>query len=123
MKKEQYTRLVELIGVEKADEVRLSFIKHEEQMKHQKEKEANELKKMVNRMIPKKDLKDGIFYNGHRWRGKHVAMWNDDKKVFLTINFTVGNFFLEELQHYEDVIESRIDGFIPFKEIKKMNIK
>jgi hypothetical protein len=123
MKKEQYTRLVELIGVEKADEVRLSFIKHEEQKKHQKEKESNELKKMINRMIPKKDLKGGIYYNGYRWRGKHVAMWDADKKVFLTINFTVGNFFLEELQHYEDVVETRIDGFIPFKEIKKINIK
>jgi len=87
-----------------------------------KKEQYAELKKMVNRMIPKKDLKGGIYYNGHRWRGKHVAMWDADKKVFLTINYTMGNFYVEELQHFEDVAETRIDGFIPFKEIEKFTL-
>ena len=122
MKPEHYNKLVEFIGKEKADAVKENFIKHKEEMKlHQKREEA-ELKEMVNKMIPKKDLKDGTYYNGHRWRGKHVAMWNADKKVFLTINFTMGNFFLEELQHFEDVAETRIDGFIPFIEIEKFTL-
>jgi hypothetical protein len=122
MKKEQYTRLVELIGKEKADEVRENHIKHKEEQKRQKEKEETGLKEMVDKMIPKAELKDGVYYNGHRWRGKHVAMWDGDKKVFLTINFTMGQFFLEELQHYEDVAETRIDGFIPFIEIEKFTL-
>ena len=122
MKKEQYTRLVELIGKDKADEVRENLIKHKEEQKVQKQKDAAELEEMVDRMIPKKDLIGGVYYNGHRWRGKHVAMWDAEKEAFLTINFTMGNFFLEELQHYEDVAETRIDGFIPFIEIEKFTL-
>lgn len=122
MKPEHYNKLVGLIGKEKADEVKENFIKHKEDMKLQQEKEAAELKEMVDKMIPKDDLKDGAYYNGHRWRGKHVAMWDADKKVFLTINYTMGNFFLEELQHFEDVAETRIDGFIPFIQIEKFTL-
>lgn len=122
MKPEHYNKLVGLIGKEKADEVKENFIKHKEEQKRQREKEEVELKEMVDKMIPKADLKDGAYYNGHRWRGKHVAMWDADKKVFLTINYTMGNFFLEELQHFEDVAETRIDGFIPFIQIEKFTL-
>jgi len=122
MKKEQYARLVELIGKEKADEVRENHDKYKEEQKRQQKREEAELKEMVDKMIPKADLKDGVYYNGHRWRGKHVAMWDGDKKVFLTINFTMGQFFLEELNHYEDVVDTRIDGFIPFIEIEKFTL-
>lgn len=122
MKPEQYNKLTELIGKDKADEVRENLIKHKEEKKRQKQKDADELEEMVDRMIPKKDLIGGVYYNGHRWRGKHVAMWDADKEAFLTINYTMGNFFLEELQHYEDVAETRIDGFIPFIEIEKFTL-
>jgi hypothetical protein len=122
MKPEQYNKLTELIGKDKADEVRENLIKHKEEKKRQKQKDADELEEMVDRMIPKKDLIGGVYYNGHRWRGKHVAMWDAEKEAFLTINYTMGNFFLEELQHYEDVAETRIDGFIPFIEIEKFTL-
>ncbi len=122
MKPEHYNKLVEFIGKEKADAVKENFIKHKEEIKLQQRREEADLKEMVDKMIPKKDLKDGTYYNGHRWRGKHVAMWDADKKIFLTINFTMGNFFLEELQHFEDVAETRIDGFIPFIEIEKFTL-
>jgi len=122
MKPEQYNKLTELIGKDKADEVKENLIKHKEEKKRQKQKDAAELEEMVDRMIPKKDLIGGVYYNGHRWRGKHVAMWDAEKEAFLTINYTMGNFFLEELQHYEDVDETRIDGFIPFIEIEKFTL-
>ena len=122
MKPEHYNKLVQLIGKEKADAVKENFTKHKQEMKLQQKREEAELKEMVDKMIPKKDLKDGTYYNGHRWRGKHVAMWDANKKIFLTINFTMGNFFLEELQHFEDVAETRIDGFIPFIEIEKFTL-
>jgi hypothetical protein len=122
MKKEKYARLVELIGKDKADEVRESYAKYEEEKKLQGIKEHERLECMLNAMIPKQDMVGGQYYNGHRWRGKHVAMWDADKKVFLTINYTMGNFFVEELQHFEDVVETRIDGFIPFKEIEKFTL-
>lgn len=120
MKKEKYARLVELIGKEKADEVRENHAKYEEEKKAQGIKEHKRLERMVNAMIPKKDLIGGQYYNGHRWRGKHVAMWDAEKKMFLTINYTMGGFYVEELNHFEDVAETRIDGFIPFEEIKKV---
>ena len=123
MKTEHYNKLVELIGKEKADAVKENHIKYEEEKKLEQKREADKLKAMVDRMIPKNDMKDCQYYNGHRWRGQHVAMWDAKKGVFLTINFTMGNFFLEELQHFEDVAETRIDGFIPFEEIKKLEVK
>jgi hypothetical protein len=123
MKKEKYARLVELIGKEKADEVRESLIKYQEEVRLQDIKEHERLERMLNAMIPKQDMVGGQYYNGHRWRGKHVAMWDAEKKVFLTLNYTMGNFFIEELQHFEDVAETRIDGFIPFKQIKKIEVK
>jgi hypothetical protein len=122
MKKEKYARLVELIGKEKADEVRESHAKYEEEKKAQGIKEHKRLERMVNAMIPKKDLIGGEYYNGHRWRGKHVAMWDAEKKMFLTINYTMGGFYVEELNHFEDVAETRIDGFIPFEIINKFEI-
>ncbi len=122
MKKEHYNKLVTLIGKEKADAVKENFEKHKEDMKLQQEREEAELQEMVKVMIPKKGLIDGQYYNGHRWRGKHVAMWDGEKKVFLTINYTMGNFFLEELKHFEDVAETRIDGFIPFMVIEKFTL-
>ncbi len=123
MKKENYDKLVYLIGEERADAVRESHIKYEEEKKLQGIKEHERLERMLNAMIPKQDMVGGQYYNGHRWRGKHVAMWDAEKKVFLTLNYTMGNFFIEELQHFEDVAETRIDGFIPFKQIKKIEVK
>ena len=122
MKKEQYNKLVTLIGKEKADAVKENFEKHKEELRLQGIKEHERLERMVNVMIPKKDLVGGEYYNGHRWRGKHVAMWDADKKVFLTINYTMGNFYVEEIKHFEDVAETRIDGFIPFEIINKFEI-
>lgn len=122
MKDEHYIFLINKFGKEKADNIKNALLEADKRKIKHHELEAEKLREMVNRMIPKKDLKDGVYYNGHRWRGKHVAMWDADKKIFLTINFTMGNFFLEELQHFEDVAETRIDGFIPFIEIEKFTL-
>ena len=122
MKTEHYIKLVEKLGKEKADNIKLAMIKDKEERVRQAELEEAKLKEMVARMIPKKDLKDCTYYNGHRWRGQHVAMWDAKKGVFLCINFTMGNFFLEELNHFEDVINTRIDGFLPFIEIEKFTL-
>jgi len=122
MKKEHYDKLVTLIGKEKADAVKENFEKHKEELRLQGIKEHERLERMVNAMIPKKDMVGGEYYNGHRWRGKHVAMWDAEKKVFLTINYTMGNFYVEEVQHFEDVAETRIDGFIPFEKINQINL-
>ena len=122
MKKEKYVRLVELLGVERADKIREDFNKYEEEQREKGIEEHKRLERMLEKMIPKKDMVNGKYYNGHRFRGKHVAMWDGEKGVFLTINFSMGNFFVEELNHFEDVAETRIDGFIPFEIIKEINI-
>lgn len=81
------------------------------------------LERMINVMIPKDDLIDGHHYNGHRWRGNHVAMWDADAGLFKTINYTIGYFYIEDLKYFGDVRETNIDGFLPFEEILKKEIK
>jgi hypothetical protein len=120
MKEEHYIKLVDKLGKEKADKIKQAIEADTEQKRLDGIKEHERLERMLNAMIPKKDMKDCQYYNGHRWRGKHVAMWDANKGLFLTINFTMGDFFLEELKHFEDVAETRIDGFIPFEEINKI---
>ena len=122
MKDEHYIKLVNKLGKEKADKIKQAIEADTEQKRLDGIREHERLERMLNAMIPKKDMKDCVYYNGHRWRGQHVAMWDAKKGLFLCINFTMGKFFLEELQHFEDVAETRIDGFIPFIEIEKFTL-
>ena len=122
MKAEHYIKLVEKLGEEKADKIKLEIEADTERKRLEGIKEHENLQRMINAMIPKEKMEDCVYYTGHRWRGQHVAMWDANKGVFLCINFTMGNFFLEELNHFEDVADTRIDGFIPFERITKIEI-
>ena len=122
MKAEHYIKLVEKLGEEKADKIKLAIEADTERKRLDGIKEHENLERMINAMIPKEKMEDCVYYTGHRWRGQHVAMWDTNKSVFLCINFTMGNFFLEELNHFEDVANTRIDGFIPFERITKIEI-
>jgi hypothetical protein len=123
MKDEHYIKLVEKLGKEKADRIKQAMVDDNERKRLDGIKEHERLERMVNAMIPKDKLEDCVYYNGHRWRGQHVAMWDAKKAVFLCINFTMGNFYLEELEHFEDVANTRFDGFIPFEKINKIENK
>jgi len=119
MKEEHKVKLVDMLGEEKAN---LIFKQVENQAKlneiHEKAKKDEEAR-MVNAMIDKGYLIGGEYYSGHRFRGKHVAMWDAQEGCFLTINFTMGSFFVEKLPYFGDVAHTNQDGFIPFDKIEK----
>lgn len=72
-------------------------------------------------MIPKDQMIDGMWYNGI-CRNTRFAMW--DKKVgkFRYLRNKFG-WFMEQIEHFEDVKETRLDGFIPVKKLKSVNEK
>lgn len=116
-------KLIEKFGEEKASNIIKGIERNNEANRLAAIAEHEHLQRMINVMIPKDKLVDGTHYVGHRWRGTHVAMWDDKEQIFKAINFTMGNFFLENLEYFEDVKDTRLDGFIPFEVINKVEIK
>lgn len=123
MKHDRYDKLVKLLGKEKADKINDIIIKSELDKKQEETQRNEHLIRMMNVMIPKEELIDGAYYNGFRFRAGHVAKWDNNKGLFLCINFTMGEFYLEELPHFIDVATTRLDGFLPFEIIKKIDIE
>ncbi len=120
MEEETKVNLINMLGEEKAN---LIFKQTEESAKRNvlaQEREENELKTMIQKMVPRGYLLGGEYYVGHRWRGKHVAMWDSKEGCFLTINYTMGEFFIEKLPYFGDVEKTNRDGFIPFNIIEKV---
>lgn len=60
-------------------------------------------------MIPKKDMVTGTYYKGF-CRNTYVALW--DGKQFIHIRNKFG-YFVETIEHFEDVKDKGIDGFVP----------
>ena len=119
MKDEHKVKLVDMLGEEKAN---LIFKQVEDQAKQneiQEKKKKDEEARMINAMIDKGYLIGGEYYSGHRFRGKHVAMWDAQEGCFLTLNYTMGAFFVERLPYFGDVAHTNQDGFIPFDRIEK----
>lgn len=68
-------------------------------------------------MIPKKDMETFTYYVGS-CRNTNVAMWDHNKKKFLHIRNKYGHFFVETIDHFEDVKETGFDGFIPMRKLE-----
>lgn len=122
MKEETKVNLIAMLGEEKANNI---FKQTEESARLKKiaqDKEAAHLVRMELSMIGKTYLISGEYYNGYRWRGKHVAMWDGEKGCFKTINFKMGSFFIEDLPYFGDVKDTNQDGFIPFEKIEPRTI-
>lgn len=122
MKEENKVNLINMLGEDKAN---LIFKQIEEETKRNKLFEENKKiheTKMTNAMIDKNYLIGGEYYNGHRFRGKHVAMWDGQKKCFIAINYTMGAFFIEELPYFGDIAHTNLDGFLPFERIEQKKI-
>ena len=69
-------------------------------------------------MIPKREMKKG-YYLGH-CRNAYIAYWTG--KYFIHIRNKFGTFFIEQIDHFEDVSKDE-DGFIPIEKIEKPNEK
>ena len=73
------------------------------------------------RYIPKTEMKDAQWYHGV-CRNAHIAMWDKDLDKFRHLRYKFG-YFMEEIEHFDDVKETRFDGFIPVKEVEEIDMK
>jgi hypothetical protein len=63
------------------------------------------------RYLKKEELIPGAYYAGI-CRNAQVAMWMGKEQKFLYIRYKFG-FRLDEIEHFDDVKESGMDGFVP----------
>lgn len=71
------------------------------------------------RYIPKTEMIDGEWYQGI-CRNAQIAMWDKDLGKFRHLRHKFG-WFMEEIEHFDDVKEVRLDGFIPVKLVEKVD--
>jgi hypothetical protein len=69
-------------------------------------------------MIPKCEMKGGRYYKGI-CRDTYVARWDDKHQEFVYIGFK-WEYRLNTIPHFEDVKDTRLDGFIPVEEITNL---
>lgn len=68
-------------------------------------------------MIPKNEMKEG-WYKGF-CRNNYMAYWDDKEQHFVYIRYAFG-FYMDTIEHFEDVKEKRLDGFVPVERIEKL---
>ncbi len=122
MKEVNKVNIIEMLGEHKANIVFKQIEESAKQKVLHDEREKAELARMTNAMIDKGYLLDGAYYSGHRWRGPHVAMWDAERNVFLSINFKHGHFDIQTVPYFGDVADTIQDGFIPFDKIEKRKV-
>ena len=69
-------------------------------------------------MIPKAEMKQG-WYNGI-CRNNHMAYWDEKDEMFYYIRYSFG-FYMDKIEHFEDVKEKRLDGFIPIERVERID--
>lgn len=69
-------------------------------------------------MIPKSQMKEG-WYNGH-CRNAHMAYWDASTQMFFYLRYSF-SFYMDKIEHFEDVKEKRQDGFIPIERVERIN--
>lgn len=80
--------------------------------------ENNEAEKL--KMIPKDQMEHG-WYNGI-CRNNHMAYWDDKEKIFYYLRYSFG-FYMDKIEHFEDVKDKRLDGFIPIQKVDRIDWK
>jgi hypothetical protein len=68
-------------------------------------------------MIPKKDMVAGTYYKGF-CRNCTVALWDGTKFLYLRNKFV---YFMDTIEHFEDVKNRGTDGFVPIEEIQPID--
>ena len=69
-------------------------------------------------MIPKSEMEEG-WYNGH-CRNAHMAYWDASAQMFFYLRYSF-NFYMDKIEHFDDVREDRQDGFIPIERVERIN--
>lgn len=70
------------------------------------------------KMIPKSEMKEG-WYNGH-CRNAYMAYWNSKEQIFYYLSYSF-NFYMDKIEHFQDVKDKRQDGFIPIERVERVN--
>jgi hypothetical protein len=70
-------------------------------------------------MIPKNEMEDGVYYKG-TCRNAKIAVWNDVDKLFYHLRWKFG-YRMDTIEHFEDVKDKGMDGFIPLEKIEDLD--
>ncbi len=70
--------------------------------------------------LTKIEMEDGQWYQGI-CRNAQIAMWDKNLDKFRHLRNKFGQWFMEEIEHFDDVKEVRLDGFIPVKKVIKID--
>lgn len=68
-------------------------------------------------MIPKAEMKPGTYYKGF-CRNTYVALWDGKHFIYLRNKF---GFYMDTIEHFEDVKDRGVDGFVPIEEIQHID--
>lgn len=119
MRKEIYDKLVGKLGEEKANNVKKVMEEANEYNKKMNKIREDIDKKLLKVCIKKEDLEDYTYYQGLRFRGHGIAEWNKKLDKFVIIAYEWGVPVIEKLEHFEDVVKMRVDGFVPIEKLDK----
>lgn len=67
-------------------------------------------------MIPKNKMEIGCWYKGF-CRNNYVALWDGEKFQYIRYKF---GYFLDTIEHFEDVKETKMDGFVPIEKVERV---
>ena len=68
-------------------------------------------------MIPKDEMKQG-WYRGF-CRNNYMAYWDEKDQIFYYLRYSFG-FYMDKIEHFDDVKEQRLDGFVPVERIERL---
>jgi hypothetical protein len=68
-------------------------------------------------MIPKNEMKQG-WYKGF-CRNNYIAYWDEKDQIFYYLRYSFG-FYMDKIEHFDDVKEKRLDGFVPVERIERV---
>ena len=68
-------------------------------------------------MIPKIEMEIG-WYKGF-CRNNYMAYWDEKDQIFYYLRYSFG-FYMDKIEHFEDVKEQRLDGFVPVERIERL---
>jgi hypothetical protein len=68
-------------------------------------------------MIPKNEMKEG-WYKGF-CRNNYMAYWDEKDQIFYYLRYSF-NFYMDKIEHFEDVKDKGFDGFVPVERIERL---
>jgi hypothetical protein len=70
-------------------------------------------------MIPKNEMRNG-WYKGF-CRNNYMAYWDEKEQIFYYLTFAF-IYHKDTIEHFEDVKDKGVDGFVPVERIERIPI-